>query len=124
MGLQEGRLKEGRGRQRKEMRKEVQKGFSRLEEEKEVSPDSSGQHGRRLVPSRVPPVKLDDTENSLRSEAATSNGTAAHSRLDQPEGVGEDDSFHPDFLAKVAGLEQLKGLLKQGLCGRKVEDVF
>lgn len=44
------------------MRKEVQKGFTRLGVENEVSPDSSGQHGRRLAPSRVPPVRLEDTE--------------------------------------------------------------
>ena len=124
MGFQKGRLQEGRGRQGEEVRSEEEVADDRRSEERGVSPEASGFYGRVLVPTRASPVIPGATENWLGAQAAISDGTVACSVHEEPEGAADTMAFHMDLLAKAAGLSRLKGLLKKGLAGCQVGDVF
>ena len=124
MGFQKGRLQEGRGRQREEVRFEEEVADDRRSDERGVSPEVSGFYGRELVPTLASPVNPGATNNWLGAQAAISDGTVACSVHEEPEGAADTMAFHMDLLAKAAGLSRLKGLFKKGLAGCQVGDVF
>ena len=124
MGWQKRRFeKRGRG-ERQEVRREAVEKKDRLVNEDEVSPVSSGYHGRWRMPTSPPPVGSGDSLNLEGGEMATSDGTAVHFVHGEAELAQDTTMFHADFLAAQAGREKLKDLVKQGLAGFRVSDVL
>ena len=123
MGLQKGRLQK-RGGEREEVMSEALEKLDRPEIEDEVSPEASGWHGRVLVPTRTPPVFPEKLLNLKGGEAAISDGTAVHLEHEESKEASEMSRFHYDFLAAKAGRTRLKCLVKQGLKGFRLSDVF